>query len=309
MANRSGLVDFFLTVTVVLLWLLLSKPGHALNARLLHDSANANATRSASSAALELEDATDSWSYTVFARRDDFAGDRTLTNAAALVSAGKRFGDHNFYLGLGAHFRQQKPNARLAEAADFMPALALAWHHAAFRTDISGSQKMTRTSLAFLIHAGIPFELSSEFEYLESQPYRLSANLFAFVSRYGGLIAGYEPLAVRGRAGFWLKPLESLQLRSLMRFAPGRETYWEFSVAYSFDISHKEAAAAPAIQTEAKPEVQKNKRPKTVPAFATLVKWGLTPVEALRFAREKDICSLSAPAQAALKKHRWECHT
>jgi hypothetical protein len=308
MANRSGLVDFFLTVTVMLLWLLLSKPGHALSARLLHDSANANATRAASSAALELEDASDSWSYTVFARRDDFAGDRTLTNAAALVSAGKRFGDHNFYLGLGAHFRQQKPSARPAEPADFMPALALAWHHSAFRTDISGSQKMTRAALAFLMNVGIPLELGSEFEYLESQPYRLSANLFAFVSRYGGLIAGYEPLAVRGRAGFWLKPLESLQLRSLMRFAPGRETYWEFSVAYAFDINHPEAPIAPAIQTETKPEVPKNKKPKTVPAFSTLVKWGLTPVEALRFAREKDICNLSAPAQAALKKHRWECH-
>lgn len=303
----SALNDFLLTLVVLLLWLLIVRPAFALSARLSHDGGNGNASRSALSDSLELEDAGTDWGYSVFARRDDLSNDRTLVNAAAIVSAGKRLGDHNFYLGLGAHFRQQKLNARSAEATDILPAAGFLWQHEAFRTDISASAKLTRASLAFLVTAGIPWELNSEFEALYSQPYRWSANIFAFVSRYGGLIFGYEPAAVRGRAGLWLKPLDNLQLRSLMRFAPGSETFWEFSLSYQFAI--KTEAAEPKIKiaaAESKKEPQPKKTPH-VPPFATLVKWGLTPVEALRFAREKEICNLSAPAQAALKRHRWEC--
>lgn len=304
-----GLTDFFLTIISLLLWLLIAKPSHALGARLSHDGGNGNASRAALSDSLELEDTNTDWAYNVFARRDELTGDRTLMNAAAIISAGKRLGDHNFYLGLGAHFRQQKLNARSAEPADFLPAAGFIWQHETFRTDVSASAKLTRASLAFLVTAGIPWELGSEFEALYSQPYRWSANIFAFVSRHGGLIFGYEPAAVRARAGLWLKPLANLQLRSLMRFAPGSETFWEFSLSYQFSL--KTETSEPAVKIaapEQKKETQK-KKPQQVPAFATLVKWGLTPVEALRFAREKEICNLSAPAQAALKRHHWECRS
>lgn len=300
-----GLADFLLTVAVILLWLLLTKSPHALGARLTHDGGNGNATRSVQSQSLELEDGGDEWGYAVFARRDALSGDRTLTNAAAVISAGKRFGSHQFYLGLGAHFRQQKLNARTSEAGEFLPAAGLGWHHDDFRIDIAASQQMTRSALSFLMHAGIPFELSSEFEYLYSQPYRWSANVFAFVSRYGGLILGYEPQAERSRAGLWLKPMENLQLRSLARLQAGSETYWEFSLSYTFETVHEKTLPAPL---KIKPAVTKKKLPQSVPAFATLVKWGLTPVEALRYAREKNVCTLSAHAQAALARHNWECH-
>jgi hypothetical protein len=203
LARWRRLADFLLTVTVALLWLLPAK-SHALSARLTHDGGNANALRPALSDSLELEDGTDHWSYTVFARHDALSGDRTLTNAAVILSAGKRIGDHQFSLGLGAHFRQQKLNARTADPADFLPAAGFGWQHEAFRLDIIAAERMTRSAFSFLAHAGIPFELGTEFEYLFSQPYRWSANLFAFVSRYGGLILGYEPVSVRGRAGQWL---------------------------------------------------------------------------------------------------------
>lgn len=304
---RSAWADFLLTIAVISLWFLLVKPAHALSARLTHDGGNGNARRAALSDSLELEEAAEHWGYTVFARRDDFTGDRTLTNAAAIISAGKRFGDHSFYLGLGAHFRQQKLNSKPVEAPAILPAAGFAWHHHSFRAEVSASEKMTRSGLAFLIRSAIPFELNADFEYLDSQPYRFSANVFAFVSRHGGLIAGYEPVSVRGRAGLWLKPMENLQLRSLTRFAPGSETFWEFSLGFSFDTAREPAAAETLRVAAVEKEPVTAKKPKTVPAFATLVKWGLTPVEALRFAREKEICNLSAGAQAALKRHHWEC--
>jgi hypothetical protein len=305
----NGFADFLLTIAVAAIYLVLARPGHALQARLTHDGGNGNANRAALSDSLEVEDATEHWGYTVFARRDDLSDDRTLANAAALMQAGKRFGGHAFYLGLGAHFRQQKLNARSAEPADFLPAAGLSWHHDLFRTDVAASAKMTRAALAFLVQAGIPLELNTEFEALYSQPYRWSANVFAFVSRYGGLILGYEPVSVRARAGLWLKPLEHLQLRSLMRISPGVETYWEFSLSYSIQVDHSDPAEPVLKTTPAEKKIAAPKKPQTVPAFATLVKWGLTPVEALKYAREKDICSLSASAQAALKRHHWECRS
>ncbi|MFO1469404.1 MAG: hypothetical protein U1F27_00025 [Turneriella sp.] len=65
-------------------------------------------------------------------------------------------------------------------------------------------------------------------------------------------------------------------------------------------------ATKPTVPLETK-EVKRPPKQRHAPAFATLVKWGLTPVEALRFAREKDICKLNAASQAILLKHRWEC--
>ncbi len=305
----NGLADFLLTVAAATIYLIVARPGHALSARLTHDGGNGNAARAALSDSLEVEDTTDHWGYAVFARRHDLSGDRILTNAAALMQAGKRFGDHAFYLGLGAHFRQQKLNTRSTEPADFLPAAGLSWHHPVFRTDIAASAKLTRATLAFLVRPGIPLEFNTEFEALYSQPYRWSANVFAFVSKYGGLILGYEPVSVRARAGLWLKPVEHLQLRSLMRLAPGSETYWEFSLSYSIQVEHSESAEPVLQAVPAETKKPTPKKPQTVPAFATLVKWGLTPVEALQYAREKDICALSAAAQAALKRHHWECRS
>jgi hypothetical protein len=122
------------------------------------------------------------------------------------------------------------------------------------------------------------------------------------------LITGYEPLAQNTRAGLWFKPLEGLNARFLARLNPQNATQWELSLSYQIDS----IAPAAAEKLPARAELKEDKRPRKprqAPAFGTLVKWGLTPVEALRFAREKDACKLTAASQAVLSKHHWECRT
>jgi hypothetical protein len=294
--------------SLYLLWLAVARPAHALTARLGYDGGNANAARAADSATLEMDHLEAHWGYAVYARRETLPRDRTLTNASAFGTAGGTLEGHSFFLGLGAHFRQQILQGRSSEIPGFLPAAAFFWRHDVFHTEIAASEKMSRAALAILFTAGIPWEISGDFEYLDSQPYRWSLNAFAFVSRYGGLIVGYEPLALRGRAGVWLSLQESLQLRSVVRFTPGLESFWEFSLQFTFDVQtvprEQAAAAVAAVQYQEKSAPLKS---KTVPAFGTLVKWGLTPVEALKLTREKNICALSAASRAALKKHHWEC--
>lgn len=304
-----SLAEFFLVIVLYLLWLAAANPTHGLNARLGYDGGNANATRAADNATLEMEHLETHWGYAVYGRREALPRDRTLTNASAIGMAGGTLEGHSFFVGLGAHFKHQVIQSRSSGTPGILPAAAFFWRHDAFHTEIAASEKMTRSAMAFLFTAGIPWEIGSDFEYLDSQPYRWSVNAFAFISRYGGLIVGYEPLAFRGRVGAWFSLQDSLQLRSVVRFAPALESFWEFSLQFTFDVQtaspqHAGAAVA-ALQYQEKSVPVKT---KTVPAFGTLVKWGLTPVEALKLTREKNICALSANARAALKKHHWECH-
>ncbi|MBS0619698.1 MAG: hypothetical protein JSR44_16045 [Spirochaetes bacterium] len=284
----------------------------ALEARLTHDTGNSTARQQAASESLSADEFAGAWGYRLLARREGLT-DRTLTSAAGLFGPTFALAEHRFFFGLGTHFFQQNLGARVSPAGDALPALAAAWRHSVFHFDAAASQKMTRASLSFLLRIGVPTELNSEFEYLFSQPYRWSANLFAHITRYGGLIAGYEPIAERARAGLWLKPTPDLQLRTLVRFDFSNTIHWELSLSYRFETlaspTHAPATfvAERATQERVDTPPARQVRPQKAPAFATLVKWGLSPVEALKFARDKNICALSAGARTALEKHNWVC--
>ncbi len=298
----------FLPLMAVALLLLPNSVG-AIVARLAHETGNANASRRAASESLELENNAELVTLNVFARRDAFAADRNLTNVLALAGAGLNVEGHRFVFSLGSHYRQQRLAAREVSPGSFYPALGFTWSTAQFRADVAGSEFATRASTSVLLQLGVPVEFNSEFEYLFSQPYRWVTQAYAFVSSYGGLILGYEPLSQSPRAGLWLSPFDSLKLRTVARFGGANETYLEFSLTYSIE-SASGAASIEQVDTSEprKRYVPKPRRlPQKVPAFATLIKWGLTPVEALRFTREKDACALSESARASLARKNWGC--
>lgn len=285
----------------------------SLNARLQRDNGNAAARSTVQGDQVEAGGSAGDFAYSLYARRDDFAGDRSLLNAAALVYSGFSVEDHRLAFGLGSHYRQEKLQRLRAGQGDFYPALGFFWLHPQFRADLSGSEYLTRVSVSGLLDMGLPVELNSDFEYLHSQPYRWSANAFFFISRYGGAIAGYEPLSQRLRAGFWVAPVKALRLSTLTRFGAG-ETFWELALSFQFDTATQTQGELPRYHAntgepdeDGQPKKWQRRKPKKVPAFAVLVKWGLTPVEALKFSREKDACTLSERAQRALAAKNWGC--
>ncbi|GAB4423309.1 MAG: hypothetical protein OHK0011_03140 [Turneriella sp.] len=286
---------------------------YSLSARLQRDNGNAAARNAITGDQLEAAGSSGSISYNLYARRDDFAGDRSLLNAAALVYSGFSVEDHRFAFGLGSHYRQEKMQRVRAGQGDFYPAVGFFWSHPQFRADLSGSEYLTRVSLSGMVDLGLPVELNSDFEYLHSQPYRWSANAFLFVSRFGGAIAGYEPLSQRVRAGLWLAPVKELRLSALTRFGSG-ETFWELALSFQLDSAVQAPGELPRYHANAgdsdeddEPKKWQRRKPKNVPAFAVLVKWGLTPVEALKFTREKDACALSERSRRLLTAKNWGC--
>lgn len=281
---------------------------HAVYARIAHNTGNADASRQALSESIEVDEHVSGAGFLLFARREQIMADRTLTNGTALATANAHFPGHTFQFGLGTHFRQQALTNRSAEPGFFAPAVGFVWSTAAFRGEVAGAEKFTRASLSVLVNLSLPIEFNSEFENAFSQPIRWSANTFLHLSANAGLMAGYEPLAGLTRAGLWFKPLEGLQARFLARLNPQAETQWEFSLSYQADSDAPAYKQPLPARVELK-EDRRPKKPRQAPAFATLVKWGLTPVEALRFAREKDVCKLNAASQAILSKHHWECRT
>ncbi|AFM12128.1 hypothetical protein [Turneriella parva] len=279
----------------------------ALTARLGHETGSADAARQIGAETFDLENVSGPFAFTAYARRDALAPDRNLTNAIALASAGFELEGHRFQFGLGSHYRHEKLSARQNTPGNFYPAFGFLWSHAVFRSEVFGSQYATKASGSFLLELPVALELNSEFEYLHSQPYRWSAQVFAFVSKYGGLILGYEPLSERARLGAWLAPTQSIRLSALARFAPAGEAFLEFSLQYSLDIAPETARHEAEPYIPKRPRVQKRKLPQKVPEFSTLIKWGLTPVEALRFTRERDACALSESARASLARKNWGC--
>lgn len=278
-----------------------------VTARLAHDGGSADASRRAASESVELENTSGYMAVIIFARRDAFAADRNLTNVLALAGAGVDFEGHRFQFSLGSHYRHERLNVRQNTPGSFYPAVGFLWSHAVFRSEVVASEFATRTSQSFLIEFGLPLEFNSEFEYLHSQPYRWAAQIYAHLSTYGGLILGYEPLSTSARAGAWLSPIESLKLRTVARFAGSGETYFEISLQYSLDISQATESQTLEPFVKKRSRVKLRRLPQKVPAFATLVKWGLSPVEALRFTREKDACALSESARASLARKNWGC--
>ncbi|MFO1524591.1 MAG: hypothetical protein U1F16_01320 [Turneriella sp.] len=294
---RTGICILFVSL------ILATNAAMAFYGRINHGTANADASRRALSDSIELEDNGGKIGYAVFARRDQIISDRTNTNALGIAVLPVRFPGHEFRFGLGAHFHQQALVSRRAEPGSFSPAGLIGWNAESFRLEVAGGEKFLRAAAALLFDFAVPIEFGSDFEQAFSQPYRWSVNAYGHLMRYGGLIAGYEPLSARARTGFWLKPVEGLQISTIARLSTGTTAEWEFALSYQFTAPPGEAHSAPTTKIKG-PE---HKRERKSPAFATLVKWGLTPVEALRFTREKDACSLGAASQAILNKHHWEC--
>lgn len=288
---------------------------HAATARYQRDSGNADGRQKIAGDQIEATQRSGAMAYSVYTRRDAFTNGQTLLNAAALAYAGVASEEHHFGFGLGSHYRHERGERQKAPG-EFYPALGFFWSHPRFRLDLSGTEKLTKIALSALFAIALPVEFNTDFEALASQPYRWSVNAFVFVARYGGLIAGIEPLAERARAGFWLAPTESLRMSALARFSSG-ETFWEFALSFALDnpqqghlLSELPANADEQVEekTNKVQSERERKKPKQVPAFALLVKWGLAPTEALKFTREKDACALSNDARKKLAAKNWICH-
>lgn len=279
----------------------------AFYGRVSHDTGNANAARRANSDVVELDEILPQGAFALFARREQIDLDRTFVNALAFVSAVAKFPGHTLQFGAGTHFSQKSLEGKPAEPGIFAPALALIWTTSKFRGELAGSEKFSRATMSVLARIVFPVEFNTDFEAAATQALRWSANAFVHLSDYFGLIGGYEPFADRARAGLWLRPVQGLNARLLARLHTRAETLFELSLTYHFDAAvsapHTEAAVTAVMASAEDPR----RKFKKTPAFATLVKWGLSPVEALRLAREKDICKLSASAQAILSKHKWVC--
>ena len=293
---------------LMVVWLWLQPVSmYAVSARLARDTGNGNASQNVASDSVDFESDTDVVSLAIFARRDAFSSERNVTNVMALAGAGASIEGHHFLFSLGSHYRHERLAVREILPGAFYPAVGFRWSHALFRAEVSGSEYATRTSTSFLVDVGIPLEINSEFEYLFSQPYRWVTQTYAFLSPYGGLIFGYEPLSQSARAGLWLSPIEALKLRSVARISAASETYFEFSLSYFLESPVNAVQVSPPVDSQKPLNPRPRRLPQKVPAFATLVKWGLTPVEALRFTREKNACELSASAQASLARKNWGC--
>lgn len=278
---------------------------HSFYGLVSHDTANADGRRPALSEHIELEDYRGAVGFLAYARREQILTDRTLTNALTLAAARADFPGHSFHFGLGAHYRQLALGSRKSEPGIFSPAVGFTWSASAFRAEIAGAEVFQRAAFSYLAQLALPIEFGSDWENASSQPMRWSLNAYFHLSTHVGFIAGYEPLAAHARAGLWVSPVEGFSARCLARIHAQLGAQWEFSLSYQLENSASPVVQPPAVPTQTSP-VQTRKA-KTTPAFATLVKWGLSPVEALRFVREKDVCALSAAAQSALQKHRWEC--
>lgn len=295
------------SVALILLAVLLSTPSWSFEARLGHDMGNAAAAKSAASDFFSLSKVTTPWRYRLLGRRDELLGDRTLLNAAAIVSGGLDFSQHHLSLGLGTHFYRVQPDKSTGQAGNFLPAAGFYWHHERFDLEILGSEKLTWVTAVYRVPFVIPIGIASSFEYIESQPYRWSVDALIHLLRYGGLIAGFEPGALATRAGIWLRPVENLSLRSLSRVNLSGQTFFEFSVAYALSDEREQGPLRVSPGHEPREITVSQKAETKLPAFATLVKWGLTPVVALKLSRERNICALDQNSQAILARHRWEC--
>lgn len=288
-------------------WLFNSSSVFALTARLGHETGVAAATGRSPAETLDLENISGPFAFTAYARRDQLGTERNLTNVFALAGVALDLEGHRFQFSLGSHYRHEKLNARQKAPGSLYPAVGFLWSHAAFRSEIAASEFATRSSQSFLLEAWLPFEVNSEFEYLDALPYRWATQIFVHLSTHGGFILGYEPLSASPRAGAWLAPVDSLTLRTVAGFARSGETYFEFSLQYSLDTTNVGQSAGNEPFLPRQPLKKPRRLPKKVPAFATLVKWGLSPVEALRFTREKDACALGATARTALARKNWGC--
>lgn len=295
--------------------LLLPQLVHSVVVRWQRDSGNADGRKKISADQLEATGASGAMAYSLYARRDAFTNEQALLNAAALAYAGVTAEEHRFGFGVGSHYRHEKWERQRTQGVLY-PALGFFWSHPRFHFSLSGSESLTKIALSGLFAIALPVEFNSEFEALESQPYRWSVNAFVFASRYGGLIAGVEPLAQRARAGFWLSPAESLRLSVLSRLSSS-ETFWELALSFTFSVPekdgelprlHADTAEKPTATAMKDEPTQKLPKRKRVPAFALLVQWGLTPTEALQFTRQKDICALSAAARQKLAAKNWICY-
>jgi hypothetical protein len=278
----------------------------ALEARMTHDAGDASGTRIASSARIAVSDLSNNWGFAMLGGREALPVDRTLTSVTAVAYRSFAIEGHHFSFGLGAQYLLENQLSHRQIESETMPAASFVWQHRAFKYDIIASEKFTHTSLSFLLRIGLPIEANSDFEYLYSQPYRWSTNLFIFLNRYAGVVIGFEPLADRTRVGIWIKTGKDLQLRSLARLRASEAAYWEFSLTFRL-TQEKATASQPATHKQEIAQRQQIKRPKKVPSFSVLTKWGVAPIEALQLARSKDICAASDRTKVLLAQHNWEC--
>ncbi|MBV6492596.1 MAG: hypothetical protein LDLANPLL_00591 [Turneriella sp.] len=263
--------------------------------------------------AAEVDESHEGYSLLLFGVRNELTPGMHTSNAAVIASAAKEFNVHRLQIGLGTHFFQQKTGSTPTTTPQILPAFGFEWRHPVFFMGIQFSERMVRAQVSFLADLFIPVEFSSGFENLPGEVNLWSFDAYAFLAKYGGVVLGYEPLQEVTRAGVWISPIENLQARALARIFSQSETYVEFSMRYSLDVFTPEERKIKNTTEDVPEKVnltnKKNNFPKNkkVPSFAILVKWGLSPVEALKLSNEKNICALSSKAQEVLKRHKWEC--
>jgi len=217
------------------------------------------------------------------------------------VAAAETFtrGDHAFSPGVGALFMVTGAGV----GGESKPALSFKWDYPSFRFNLLGAENAATTNLTLAIDW---FALRAGADYFRTAETQLPLDIAVRPWQVFEFYIGYEPRLAHFRAGATLGWGEVVSLGATIRFAE-RESFVDFSASARLDFSKPALTDASAILPHARIE-RKEKKPREMPAFATLVKWGLTPVNALKLSREKNICALDALSRAALEKHHWRCN-
>ncbi len=295
---------------------------HPLSLGLDRETPSRAGKRALESSALEIKG--DQEAFGFFLRRDSGKENYAQTNALGLVHAVVKNGEQLFAFGAGVHFQHEtRLNERMQNGV-FSPAFAFSWTHPTFQFIFAGAERMARTSLSLLSEILLPIEWNTEYEFIDKQTPRWSFNTFVFLVSWGGLTAGFEPLTMRTRAGAWVTLADSLRLRTVVSFETTQNLLTEFSLSYTFSTEgsrpvqkrvqkermEKDSDDERSESGRASSKYKKKRRalPKSVPRFGLLVKWGLAPVEALKFAKTHDVCALNAASQAALARKNWRCY-
>lgn len=246
-------------------------------------------------------------SLSLASRRDALPKARVITQATAIAAIDYSRGDHIFLPGLAAHYRESRDTNR-APQATVLPAFAFTWQYSAFAFTGLAGDGFLRARLQVPFELGLPMQFAATVEAageITYAPIELRVDILHSL----GVTLGYEPASARARAGLSLGPIEGVSLQSAFRFGAAEST-WEIAASYSLAVASLRSTP-PTDASQILPQSsfrQNKKREQKVPTFAILVKWGLTPVTALKLTREKNICALDDASRAVLEKHNWKCY-
>ena len=284
-----------------------------------HDESAAGSKQSARRDEMHYEQQATHVFADVIARKDHLEKIYDGTRLNAALGYPISLSDGKLSLGGGINYQRTEAPSTLSAETALHPAGLLCFRNSIGYFKSLISSQFGQAELSYLTKWLLPVELHALLEYQSYLPIQFISEVFVFLGSQVGLLGGYEISGARTRLGVWVSPIENLQLKLLFRISEESTSRIEFSVR---SIIGEVQPSAPVNDSRSAPSElpTKNVSPKsihppqsvdhlkkTVPQFAILVRWGLTPSEALALSRDHDICKLGSVAQNKLAQHNWRC--